>query len=70
MTGIAHAMAVMVRATGQYNYSCSVFVEGKPAGRASALAFAQVYAAVRLTMTLAVYSLRGSLRLIKPQSTL
>jgi hypothetical protein len=45
MTGIAHAMAVMVRATGQYNYSCSGFVEGKPAERAAALAFAQIYAA-------------------------
>jgi hypothetical protein len=45
LTGAAHAMSVMVRATGPYNYNCSVFVEGKPTERAAALAFAQGYAA-------------------------
>jgi hypothetical protein len=45
LTGLAHTMGTMIRATGPYNYNCSVFVSGKPAERAAALAFAQGYVA-------------------------
>jgi hypothetical protein len=37
----AHAMGFMLSVTGPYNSSCSIFVEGKPAERALALAYAQ-----------------------------
>jgi hypothetical protein len=51
----AHAMSVMVNATGPYNYTCDEFTKARPAQRAQALAFAQGYFAAR-NMELAVDS--------------
>jgi hypothetical protein len=43
----AQAMSVMIAATGPYNYNCDVFREGKRAGRAEALIYAQGWAAAK-----------------------
>jgi len=56
LTGTAHTMADMVRATVPYNYNCDVFTIGKPADRAKALIFAQGYAAAMNNLKVDGYS--------------